>query len=255
MTEKLLAGKNALVTGAYRNLGAVTAETLAKYGANVIINDLDRPEVAVDGEKVLDLIRSHGAQATAIPADLSKSNEVRRLCQQAIESFKHIDIIVNNAGPFNLDPYLELKEEMWDLVMDVNLKAIYLITKELAPHMKANGWGRIINMCAGSAYVRNHGVYTLAKAGVKIITESLALELGPEITINAIAPGQIYESLPDIEQFDPTFRDRYIARAPLRRLVMRGEIANFIALFCTPAFDAMTGMTVRVTGGAEIPRS
>lgn len=254
MTEKLFDGKNALITGAYRNLGAVTAETLARYGANVIINDLDTPELAAEGDRVLDCIRAYGVQAAAVPADLSKSSEVHRLCRQAIETFKRIDIIVNNAGPFNIDPYLELNEEMWDMVMDINLKAIYLTTRELAPQMKANGWGRIINMCAGSAFVRNHGVYTLAKVGVQVITESLALELGPEITVNAIAPGQIRESLPAITQFDPTFSERYMARSPVKRFVTRAEIANIIALICSPAFDTMTGMTIQINGGAEIPR-
>jgi NAD(P)-dependent dehydrogenase (short-subunit alcohol dehydrogenase family) len=254
MTEKLLDGKNALVTGAYRNLGAVTAETLATYGANVIINDLDTPELAADGEKLLERIRAHGVKAARFPANMTKSKEVSQLCEKAVTTLGKIDVVVNNVGPFNMDPYVELKEEMWDLVMDANLKAIYLTTQTLAPQMKTNGWGRIVNMCAGSAFIRNHSVYTLAKAGVKIITEELALELGPEITVNAIAPGQIYESLPDIHEFDPTFGDRYTARAPAKRLVTRREIAHIIALVCTTPFDTMTGMTLRIDGGAEIPR-
>ncbi len=109
-------------------------------------------------------------------------------------------------------------------------------------------------MCAGSAFVRNHGAYTLAKAGVQVITESLALELGPEVTVNAVAPGQIRESLPEIEKYDPTFGDRYSAHAPLHRLVTRAEVAHLIGLLCSPAFDVMTGMTLRLDGGAEIPR-
>ena len=109
-------------------------------------------------------------------------------------------------------------------------------------------------MCAGSAYVRNHGVYTLAKAGVQVITESRALELGPEVTVNAVAPGQIRESLPEIEKFDPSFGERYTVHAPLKRLVTRAEIARLIALLCSPAFDTMTGMTLRLDGGAELPR-
>lgn len=254
MKERPLEGKNALVTGAYRNLGPVTAETLAKYGANVVINDLDKPELGVDREKAIERIRAHGVKGTAIPADVTKSSEVSRMCREAVEALGRIDIVVNNAGPFSKDPYLELEEDIYDLVMDANVKAIYLTTRELAPQMKANGWGRIVNMCAGSAFVRNHGVYGLAKAGVKILTEELALELGPEITVNAISPGQIFESLPDIHRFDPTFGERYTAKACLKRLVTRSEIANIIALICTTPFDTMTGMTIRVDGGAEIPR-
>ena len=252
--QRVLTGKVALVTGAYRNLGTVTAETLAAAGANVIVNDLDLESLKPVRRQLLEKLTSLGIDASAINADLSNSSGVRSCCLEALNKWGTVDILVNNAGPFNADPFLELKEEAWDLVMDVNLKAIYLTARELAPQMKRNGWGRIVNMCAGSAFVRNHGVYGLAKAGVQIITESLALELGPEITVNAIAPGQIYESLPDIEQFDPTFGSRYQARAPLKKLVTRDEVARAIMLLCTPPFDSMTGVTFRFDGGAEIPR-
>lgn len=254
MDDKPLSGKVALVTGSFRNLGPVTAETLARYGASVVINDLDRPELVAEGEKVLERLRGHGVEAAAITADLAKSDEVRRLCREALERFGHVDILINNAGPFNMDPYLELNEKTWDLIMDVNLKAIYLAVQALGPQMKANGWGRIVSMCAGSAYIRNHSVYTLAKMGVMVITESLAVELGPEITVNAVAPGQIYESLPDIHQFDPTFGERYMAKAPSKRLVTRAEVAELIAQLCTPPFNSVTGVTIRFDGGAEIPK-
>jgi len=254
MTERPLEGRVALVTGAYRNLGAVTAETLARHGASIVLNDLDRPELATHGAALSERIRSHGVEATMIPADLSQSLEVRRMCEQALAKHGRVDIIVNNAGPFNMDPYTTLDEATWDLILDVNLKAVYLTAKHLAPQMKANGWGRIVNMCAGSAFIRNHNVYTLAKAGVQVITESLALELGPEITVNAVSPGQIYESLPDIHAFDPTFGERYLARTPAKKLIRRAEVAEMIAWFCLPSSGTITGVTIRLDGGAEIPR-
>ena len=254
MSDKPLSGKVALVTGSYRNLGAVTAETLASRGASLVINDLDLPELAAARSQVLERIRSHGVQAVAIPADLSQSNEVRRLCREAVKAFGKVDILVNNAGPFNMDPYTTMEEAVYDRVMDVNLKAVYLTAQELAPQMKANGWGRIVSMSAGSAYVRNHTVYSLAKFAVQFITEELALELGPEITVNAVAPGQIVESLPDITEFDPTFGDRYAARSPLKTLVTRQDVATLIANFCTPAYDHVTGITIKIDAGAEIWR-
>ncbi|HSB89499.1 MAG TPA: SDR family oxidoreductase [Anaerolineales bacterium] len=253
MTDRPLDNRVALVTGAYRNLGAVTAETLARYGASVIVNDMDSPELAHQAAALLERIRAHGVKAAALAADLSRSAEVERLCQQALATFDRVDIVVNNAGPFNMDPYLSLEEAIWDRILDVNLKAVYLTAKHLAPQMKSRGWGRIVNMCAGSAFIRNHNVYTLAKAGVQVITESLALELGPEITVNAVAPGQIYESLPDIHAFDPTFGERYLARTPAKRLIHRSEVAEMIALFCMPTSATITGVTIRLDGGAEIP--
>ncbi len=254
MADRPLDGKVALVTGAYRNLGAVTAETLARHGASVVVNDLDQPELARHGEALVERIRGHGVRSAAVSADLALASDVERLCREAQAAFGHIDIVVNNAGPFNMDPYVSLNEKTWDLVMDVNLKAVYLTAHFLAPGMKANGWGRIVNMCAGSAFIRNHNVYTLAKAGVQVITESLALELGPEITVNAVSPGQIYESLPDIHAFDPTFGDRYLARTPAKRLIRRAEVAEMIAFFTLPSSGTITGVTIRLDGGAEIPR-
>jgi NAD(P)-dependent dehydrogenase (short-subunit alcohol dehydrogenase family) len=253
MTQPLN-GKVALVTGSYRNLGAVTARTFASHGADVVINDLPLPELVPVGEELLEKIRGHGVRAVAIPADMSKTDEVRRLCYSALKAFGKVDILVNNAGPFSMDPYLTMSETTWDRVMDVNLKAVYLTVQQLAPTMKQNGWGRVVNMSAGSAYVRNHTVYTLAKNAVQVITESLALELGPEITVNSIAPGQIYESLPDIAEFDPTFGERYTARSPLARLVTRKEVAEAIVNFCLPVFNSVTGVTIRFDAGAEIWR-
>ena len=252
--KKPLAGKNALVTGACRNLGRVTAEVLARAGANVVVNDLDNPESVRAGERAAEELRALGVQAVYLPADLSSSSEVRRLCREATRSCGTIDILVNNAGPFAMDPFLTLREATWDLVMDVNLKAVYLTAQELGPRMMQSGWGRIITMCAGSAFIRNHSVYTLAKSAVAILTESLALELGPSVTVNAIAPGQIEESLQEVEGLQPGFGQRALARTPLQRLVTRPEVAGLIARICTPAFDMMTGMTIRLDGGAEIPR-
>lgn len=254
MSERPLEGRVALVTGAYRNLGAVTAETLARYGASVVINDLDKPDLAAHGQALSERIRAHDVQATLVPADLSMGSGVEQMCEQALKAHGRVDIVVNNAGPFNMDPYTSLEEGTWDLIMNVNLKAVYLTAKHLAPQMKANGWGRIVSMCAGSAFIRNHNVYTLAKAGVQVITESLALELGPEITVNAVSPGQIYESLPDIHEFDPTFGERYLERTPAKKLIRRSEVAEMIAFFCMPSNDTITGVTIRLDGGAEIPR-
>lgn len=252
--EKTFAGKVALITGCYRNLGAVVAETFARLGANVVINDLDTSSLQGLGEKLIERIQSHGVKAIAIPADMSKGNQVRALCRKALNELGQVDIIVNNAGPFSMDSYLEMKEKTYDLVMNVNLKAIYLTAQELVPQMKKNGWGRIVSMSAGSAYVRNHSVYSLAKYAVQILTESLALEVGPEVTINAVAPGQIYESLPDIHKIDPTFGERYTNRSPLKKLVTRQDVANLITQICMPGMDKMTGVTIRFDGGAEIWR-
>ena len=250
--NRFLEGKTAFVTGASMNLGAVTARTLAEHGAIVAINYLGTEPEPV---RLLESMRAHGNPAYAIAGDLANGQDARRVAEQALEKLGgRIDILVNNAGPFNADPFVTLAESEWDRIMNVNLKAAYLMAQAVAPGMQAAGWGRIITMAAGSAFIRNHGVYGLAKGAVILLTEALALELGPAITVNAVAPGQIAESGPDISAIDPTFVDRAIAHTPAGRLVTRAEVAGLIAWLCSPAADLITGHTIPVDGGWRFNR-
>ncbi|NIM95329.1 MAG: SDR family oxidoreductase [Anaerolineales bacterium] len=250
--EKLLEGKTAFVTGGSMNLGAVTAKTLAQNGAKIAINYLDsEPEPT----EVLASLQELGSPSNGIPGDLSHGSTVVSVVKKAIDLLGgRIDILVNNAGPFNADPFASLDESEWDRILNVNLKAVYLATQGVVPGMKDAGWGRIINMSAGSKYIRNHGIYGLAKAAISFLTEELALELGPEITVNAVAPGQIAESGPDISAIDPTFVDRAIAHSPGGRLVTRPEVANLILWLCSPAADMITGLTIPIDAGWRFNR-
>ncbi len=246
-----LQGKTAFVTGASLNLGAVTARTLAAHGATVAINYLGSE---AEPTALLESLRAFGNPAHALAGDLSQGGDVRRIADQALERLGRIDILVNNAGPFNADPFAALAESEWDRIMNVNLKAAYLLAQAAAPGMQAAGWGRIINMAAGSAFIRNHGVYGLAKSAVIVLTEELALELGPAITVNAVAPGQIVESGPDISAIDSTFMDRALAHTPAGRLVSRQQVADLIAWLCSPAADLITGHTIPIDGGWRFNR-
>jgi NAD(P)-dependent dehydrogenase (short-subunit alcohol dehydrogenase family) len=120
--------------------------------------------------------------------------------------------------------------------------------------MRASGWGRIINVAGADAYLRNHSVYGLAKAGLIFLTEELAVELAPEVTVNAVAPGQMAESAPDVGAIDPTWVPRVTAQTPLGRLVSRSEVAEVVARLCHPAFDMVTGATIPIDGGFRLPR-
>jgi NAD(P)-dependent dehydrogenase (short-subunit alcohol dehydrogenase family) len=112
----------------------------------------------------------------------------------------------------------------------------------------------VVNVSAGSAFLRNHSVYTLAKAALVTFTESLAVELGPEITVNAVAPGQIAESAEDIAEFDPSFVERAVDATPTGRLATRPEVAAVVAELCGPLFDAVSGVTIPIDGGWHLPR-
>lgn len=247
-----LEGKTAMVTGGSLNLGAVTARTLAEQGATVAINFLSsEPEPTA----VLESLQAHGQMSYGIPGDLAQGREVKKVLEKALDLLGgRIDILVNNAGPFNADPFATLAEEEWDRILNINLKAAYMASQSVVPGMRQAGWGRIINMSAGSAYIRNHSIYGLAKNAVIFLTESLALELGPEITVNAIAPGQIAESGPDASAIDPTFVDRAIAHTPSGRLVARQEVADLIVWLCSPAAEMITGHTLPFDGGWRFNR-
>lgn len=252
-SDQFLAGKTALVTGSSRNLGASIVDRLATLGATVAVNYHSSAMIAealVEG-----LRRRTGAPHVAIAGDGTTGAGVRRLVGDALQQLGgRVDVLVNNAGPFSMQPYAELPEEEWDRIWDSNVKAAYLAVQLVAPAMRAAGWGRIVNLSAGSAYLRNHSIYGLAKGAMIQLTEELAVELGPEVTVNAVAPGQIAESAADIAEYDPTFVERAIAHTPARRLVTRGEVAELVGLLCSPSMDMVTGATIPIDGGWRMNR-
>jgi NAD(P)-dependent dehydrogenase (short-subunit alcohol dehydrogenase family) len=246
----VLAGKSALVTGASRNLGAVIAERLANEGATVAVNYNSSDDAA---REVVRRLASDGNQKhLAVQADVTRSADVRKLVETCLDAFGSIEVLVNNAGPFSMTPFSELPESEWDHVWDANVKAAYLTSQLVAPAMKSTGWGRIVNVSAASYVLRNHSIYGLAKEALVFLTEELAVELGPEVTVNAVAPGQIVESAADIAEFDPTFVERAVAATPLARLVTRREVADVVVGFCRPEAAALTGVTVPVDGGFRL---
>ena len=252
MSEAHLKGKTALVTGASRNLGAAISSELARRGATVAVAYRESASAA---QALVDELRTRtGADHVAVAGDLSTGDGARTLAESVREQFGRVDILINNAGPFAMDPFVDLPEAEWDRVWNTNVKAAYVTTKVLAPGMREAGWGRIVNISAGSAYLRNHSIYTLAKSALITLTEELAVELGPEITVNAVAPGQIAESADDMAAFDATFVERAVSASPLRRLVTRPEVATIVGELCGPRFAGVTGVTIPVDAGSRIPR-
>jgi NAD(P)-dependent dehydrogenase (short-subunit alcohol dehydrogenase family) len=240
-----LTGRTALVTGSSRNLGAVIAEHLAAQGATVAVTYRHSEEAARE------LVARLGPGHVAIGGDLE---DPMPLVATALEALGRIDILVHNAGPFAMTPFAEMNEGEWDTIWDINVKAAQIATRLLAPGMRAAGWGRIVLLSAGSMYLRNHSIYGLAKQALSFLAEELALELGPEITVNAVAPGQIAESADDIAEFDPSFVERAIAHTPAGRLVTRAEVAELVTALCGPSFDMVTGATLPVDGGWRLQR-
>jgi NAD(P)-dependent dehydrogenase (short-subunit alcohol dehydrogenase family) len=241
-----LAGRAALVTGASRRVGAEIAAALAREAAQVVINYRDAGEAA----RALALsLQGEGCQVEAIHADVADEAALRRLVRAAHDRFGRLDILVNNVGPYADAPLARLESAVWDHIFDTNVKAAWLAAQSVLPFMQANGWGRIVNISAGSAFVRNHSVYGLAKNAVLTLTEALALEFGPHVTVNAVAPGLIDD--PDVSPEDKQFmRDD----SPLKRLATPQEVAHMVCLLCSPAFDSVTGQVIVMDGGQTLPR-
>ena len=246
-TARPLAEKVALVTGASRNLGPVIVRQLASAGAAVAVNCL--PSDEKEGRKTAQELESNGYEADVFPADVADRAQVEEMGASIIDRFGHIDILVHCAGPWSDTPFVELPEEEWDRVLDTNLKGAYLTSQIAVPSMQKRGWGRMVVISAGSAFIRTHSIYGLAKAAIIHFVESLAVQVAPEVTVNAIAPGQIAETT-EIFDIDPTFVERAINYTPLRRLVTRKEVAQMVELICTsPAMSSVTGHTFVMDGG------
>lgn len=250
MTENAwdLRNKVALVTGSSSGAGAEIARELGRRGAAIAVHCRASAAAA---EEVATHIRANGA-AAAFQADLADIANCARLVAEVEATLGPIDILVNNAGPYVDAPFRALSPHDWDTIMNVNLRAAYLLAQRVSLSMKGRGWGRIVNISATSALVRGHSVYGLAKAGLIHLTESLALELAPEVTVNTIAPGQIASPRTDLM---PNYKAAVIADTPLARLVTEPEVAQFVAEMCGPLFASVTGHTIVIDGGRSLPRT
>jgi len=249
MTTQPLTGKVALVTASSRYTGSVIAAALARAGAKTAIHYNSSRDKA---EALAQKLRAEGLEASTFGADGQQPGELQRMADEIIQRYGAVDILVNNLGPYADTPFLKLPEAQWDWILNTNLKAAYVLVQKLVPGMIQRGWGRVINISAASAFIRSHSIYGLAKAALIYLTEALAVELAPYVTVNAIAPGQIEDS-ELIDEIDPNYKRILREESPLKRLVMRQEIADMILLLCVGPFASVTGQTIRMDAGWTVP--
>lgn len=243
----VLSGKVCLVTGGARTLGRVIVQRLAHYGAHVVVNYHQSRDAAL---ALCAELETSGGSAVAIQADVTDPDDVERLIDECWKRVGSLDLVVNNVGPYVDTPLLDLPLGDFDRILAGNLRATFLLACSAGRRMKQRGSGHIVNIAATDFLHRSHSIYGLAKAGVVHLTEALALELAPEVRINAIAP----DLLADNDDMAESVAARAVGGTPLGRLVTRAEVAELVCLLATPAFAMVTGHTLVVDGGRSIPR-
>ncbi len=245
-----LTGKVALVTGGGRDIGRACALELAEAGAAVAINYRGSREEA---ERTAEEIRGKGGKAVALQADVTSSQEITRLVERVRDELgPRIHILVNNAGGLlQRCPIAEMDEDLWDRVMDVNFKSVYLVTKAVVPHM-AEG-GAIVNLSSLAA--RNGGgggavAYAAAKGGVLTLTRGLSKELANrKIRVNCVSPGLINTTFHDTFTPDEA-RRRAAAGTAAGREGLPEEVAHIIVFLASDAAAYITGESVEINGGS-----
>lgn len=251
-----IAGKVAVVTGSSSGVGRATAELLAELGAAVVVNYNRGAEAA---NEIVEGITSRGGKAIAAQADVRSDADCRRLIDAAVEEFGALQILVNNAGMTHFIPHDDLEavtDEVWDDIIGANLRGVFNCSRAAAPHMRSAGEGAIVNVSsvAGAGGGGSCIPYAASKAGVNVITKSLARVLGPEIRINTIAPGFIEGRWLRGGLGEETYeagRQRLSETAPLRGVATPETCADaIVALIERNVF--VTGQTVTVDGGATL---
>jgi len=228
-------GKTALVTGGGRGIGAAIAENLAKEGVKVIITDIKE---------------TPGVKGVFYHMNVADSNSVSDCVKKIQDDGLTIDILINNAGVTRDNLLIRMKEEDWDMVLDVNLKGAFNCTKFIAPIMMKSRWGRIINITSIVGVMGNKGQanYSASKAGMIGFTKSCAQELASRnITANAIAPGFIVSDMTNALSED--IQKEFMSKIPLARFGTVEEIANVVNFLASDKAAYITGQVIGVNGG------
>jgi NAD(P)-dependent dehydrogenase (short-subunit alcohol dehydrogenase family) len=241
MSNSLLSGKTALVTGGARRIGREIALALARSGADVAITYLESHAAAVDtvGE-----IETLGCRGLAQECDVRSEASVRAAIQSVVGKFGRLDLLVNNAAVFDSAPLEQISLEAWDAAFETNARGPFLVAREALEHLRAVE-GRIVNIgsLGGMHAWANHAHYCGSKAALHMLTQAMAKAFAPQVSVNCVAPGWI-----ELEGSDEASGDRFAARTPMRRNGTAADVAETVLFFAAgPKF--VTGQILGVDGG------
>lgn len=243
-----LTNKVAIVTGGNRGLGKTMALALARAGADVVIIGRDEEK---NEEAVSDILKM-GRKAFSFSIDLINVNAIQKMMDEVGNIFGKVDILVNNAGISQTKFALDVTEEEWDRVIDLNVKSLFFCSQAAAKKMKEQGYGKIINIASVAGAVGDIGIspYTASKAAVINLTKSLALEWARYgIQVNAIGPAYIETDMNRNELRNPKVLDKIVNKTPMKRLGTPEELEGALILLASQSSSFITGQTIFVDGG------
>jgi len=251
LPANLFQGKTAIVTGASRGVGRATALRLAESGANVVVNYLSREEEANETVKECE---TNGFGAIAVQGDVSQWQDAQNLAQKAIEKFGKIDLLVLNAGIWEGAPIEEMSEEVWNKVLNTNLKAAWAMSKSCVPSMRKQASGAIVlvSSTAGQRGEANFSNYAASKGGQISFTKALASELCPKIRVNCVAPGWIETAMVRPVFEDEEYKQSVINAIPLQRMATTDDVALSICFLLSDWSRHITGEILNINGGAVL---
>jgi 3-oxoacyl-[acyl-carrier protein] reductase len=239
-------GRVGLVTGGTRGIGKAIAEGLAKKGVNLVVAGRN----LIAANEVAGSLSATGARVLGMKLDVSKSEEVENVFEQIRKEFGRLDILINNAGITKDGLLIRMKEDAWDSVMDINLKGVFLCSREAIKDMAKQRFGRIVNITSVAAFMGNPGQanYSASKAGIVGFTKTVAREYaGRGITVNAVAPGFIETAMTDVLPED--IKEDMKKLIPLGRFGTVEDVANAVIYLVSPDSGYITGQVIHVNGG------
>ena len=251
LPNNLFAGKTAIVTGASRGVGRATALRLAEAGANVVVNYLSN---AVEARETVELCINQGVGAIAVQADVSEFAGAAEIAKQALERFGHIDLLVCNAGVWDGAPIEDMSEEVWNRVINTNLKSAWAMTKACVPAMKKRDNAAIVfvSSTSGQRGEANYSNYSASKGGQISFTKALASELCPKIRVNAVAPGWIETAMVREVFEDESYKEKVLRSIPLNRMATTDDVALSICFLLSDWARHITGEILNINGGSVL---